>query len=40
MTRWRPRRGWFAEHCPKLHRIALAVEVLPHLAGWMARNLT
>jgi len=26
MTRWRPRRAWFAENCPRLHTIALAVD--------------
>jgi GST-like protein len=26
MTRWRPRREWFAEACPRLHKIALAVD--------------
>lgn len=40
MTRWRPRRGWFAEHCPKLHAIALAVEADPRLAPVVARNYT
>src|SRR5580692_7701286 len=32
MTRWRPRRAWFAEHCPKLHAIALRAEARPELA--------
>ncbi len=26
MTRWRPRREWFKEHCPRLHAIAVAVD--------------
>ncbi|HSD87814.1 MAG TPA: glutathione S-transferase family protein [Kofleriaceae bacterium] len=26
MTRWRPRREWFAENCPRLHKIAVAVD--------------
>ena len=26
MTRWRPGRAWFAEHCPRLHKIALSVD--------------
>jgi GST-like protein len=31
MTRWRPRRAWFAEHCPKLTAIAVAVDGDPRL---------
>jgi len=31
MTHWRPRRAWFAEHCPKLHAIAMAVDADPRL---------
>lgn len=31
MTRWRPRRAWFAEHCPRLHKIAVAVDEDPRL---------
>lgn len=38
MTRWRPRRPWFAENCPGLHRIALAVDRDPRLAEVWARN--
>ena len=38
MSHWRPRRAWIADHCPKLHRIALATEKLPALAPVMARN--
>ena len=38
MTRWRPRRPWFADHCPRLTRIALAAEALPKLAPVWARN--
>jgi len=38
MSRWRPRRMWFAEHCPKLHRVALAVDALPELAAVWDRN--
>lgn len=38
MSHWRPRRAWLAEHCPKLHGIALAAEKLPQLAPMMARN--
>jgi GST-like protein len=26
MTRWRPGREWFAEHCPRLYEIAVAVD--------------
>ena len=32
MTRWRPRRRWFAEHCPRLTRIALAADAVPKIA--------
>lgn len=38
MTRWRPRRPWFAQHAPRLHAIALAAEALPQLAAVWARN--
>ena len=38
MTRWRPRRPWFAEHRPRLSGIALATEVQPKLAAVWARN--
>jgi GST-like protein len=38
MTRWRPRRAWFAEHCPGLHAIALAADALPQLAAVWQRN--
>lgn len=38
MSQWRPRREWIADHCPKLHRIALATEALPALVPVMARN--
>lgn len=31
MTLWRPRREWFAEHAPKLHAIAIAVDADPRL---------
>jgi GST-like protein len=40
MTRWRPRRDWFAEQCPKLHAIALACDADPRLAPVWARNFT
>jgi GST-like protein len=38
MTHWRPRRPWFAEHCPCLTAIALAAEAEPKLADVWARN--
>ncbi|HVJ55093.1 MAG TPA: glutathione S-transferase family protein [Aliidongia sp.] len=38
MTRWRPRRGWFAAECPKLSAIAVEMDRDPRLAGIMARN--
>ncbi|HMR33787.1 MAG TPA: glutathione S-transferase family protein [Geminicoccaceae bacterium] len=38
MTHWRPRRPWFAEHCPKLSRVALRVDALPPLAEVWVRN--
>ena len=38
MTRWRPRREWFAEACPRLHKIALAVDEDARLAGVWATN--
>lgn len=31
MTRWRPRRAWFAEHAPRLHAIAERVDAVPDL---------
>ena len=37
-SRWRPRREWIAEHCPKLHRIALNADALPAIAPVMQRN--
>jgi len=38
MTRWRPRRAWFAENTPRLSAIALAAEAQPKLAEVWARN--
>jgi GST-like protein len=38
MTRWRPRRPWFAEHSPRLFAIALAAEAQPKLAEVWAWN--
>jgi GST-like protein len=40
MSRWRPRRPWFAEHCPKLHSIAKRIDAEPLLAAVWARNQT
>jgi GST-like protein len=38
MTRWRPRRPWFAEHRPRLHAIALRTDARPELAQVWQRN--
>jgi len=38
MTRWRPRRPWFAEYSPRLTAIALAAESQPRLTQVWARN--
>ena len=38
MTRWRPRRAWFAEKCPRLHAIALRADAEPRLASVWQRN--
>ncbi|MBL8837852.1 MAG: glutathione S-transferase family protein [Alphaproteobacteria bacterium] len=38
MTRWRPRRDWFAAQCPKLTAIAAAAERRPDLAPAWRRN--
>jgi len=38
MTRWRPRRAWFAEHAPKLHACAQRADADPHWAAVLARN--
>jgi GST-like protein len=38
MTRWRPRRDWFALHAPKLHAIATAVDADPRLVPLWAAN--
>jgi GST-like protein len=38
MTRWRPRRDWFAEHSPGLTALAQAVDAEPKLASVWARN--
>jgi glutathione S-transferase len=38
MTRWQPRRVWFAEHRPRLYDIALRAEAGPELAQVWQRN--
>jgi GST-like protein len=39
MTRWRPRRRWFAEHAPRLHGIGERCEAEPRLQAIWQRNL-
>jgi GST-like protein len=38
MTRWRPRRAWFAAELPAVHTLALAVDRVPELATVWAAN--
>jgi GST-like protein len=38
MTRWRPRREWFAASAPKLFAIATATEMVPSLRDGWHRN--
>lgn len=38
MTRWRPRRTWFAEHAPRLFGIATKTEALDRLAAVWRKN--
>ena len=38
MTRWQPKRQWFAEHAPKLHAIAQATQEQEKLRPVWARN--
>jgi GST-like protein len=38
MTRWRPRRAWFATNRPRLHAIALRAEAEPRLNAVWRRN--
>ncbi|MGE0659713.1 MAG: glutathione S-transferase family protein [Reyranellaceae bacterium] len=38
MTRWTPKRPWFAANCPKLTAIARKVDALPELQGVWARH--
>ena len=40
MTRWRPRRAWFAEHAPRLFAIATKAEGLDRLAAVWRKNFT
>jgi GST-like protein len=40
MTHWRPKRPWFAMHCPRLHAIAEAAEAVPALRAVWRRNFT
>lgn len=37
-SHWRPRREWLAQHCPKLHRIALVGDRLPQIEDVLRRN--
>jgi GST-like protein len=37
MTRWPPRREWFAESCPRLYKLAVDVDADPRLSSvWRA----
>ena len=38
MTHWRPGREWFAEHCPRLYRVATAMDHDPRLTSVWATN--
>ncbi len=38
MTRWRPRRQWFAENAPQIHSIATRADALPQLQAVWSRN--
>jgi GST-like protein len=38
ITRWRPRREWYKENCPKLYGVALAADGEPRLAKVWKRN--
>lgn len=38
MTRWRPGRGWFADHAPKLTAIAKRADAMPALDDVWRRN--
>lgn len=38
MTQWRPRRPWFAEHCPKLYASSVRMDAEPTCAPVLQRN--
>jgi GST-like protein len=38
MTHWRPRRAWFAEHCPRIHAIATNADRHAVLGRVLQRN--
>jgi GST-like protein len=38
MTRWRPKREWFAAHAPRLHAIGLRTDAIPALLPAWTRN--
>jgi len=38
MTRWRPRRPWFAATCPRVHAAATAIDREPRLAALWAEH--
>jgi hypothetical protein len=38
MTRWRPKREWFAANTPRLASIAARTEQVPKLAACWRRN--
>jgi len=38
MSRWRPRRAWFAQHAPKLHAIAKSLDTDPRFVPLWAAN--
>ncbi|MCP5705839.1 hypothetical protein NL302_29775, partial [Klebsiella pneumoniae] len=38
VSRWTPRRVWFAEFCPRLNAVAERVDALPQLRDFCARR--
>ena len=38
VSRWTPRRVWFADLCPKLNAVAERVDTLPELSDFWARR--
>jgi GST-like protein len=38
MTRWRPRRQWFAQNTPRLYSIATRADAIPQLRAVWSRN--